>query len=250
VPDIVSQLRTAPVAPTTRGQEIALAWSLEGSAVALALLASDFVDDPRTRRELERRARHDAFESELMGVRDGVVRLAATRLSERRRAADAAQEGRLALLACLRNYNWRIARLDVFAAPAVARAVLRAGQPDPRDEIGLSVDLADELAERDVVSVEDVALGAVESEIQAAGIERFALLLPDDDAAIVGLWARGVAAESDVALHLGGSGADAGERYRRVAALLRHPGVAGRRVNPVGGGAGTCIPGDTRTRPM
>ncbi|MDA8355160.1 MAG: hypothetical protein M0Z95_02405 [Actinomycetota bacterium] len=248
MPDVVSQLRTAPVAPVARGREIALAWSLEGSAVAVALLASGLVEDPGTRRDLERRARHNAFESDLMGVRDGVVRLAATRLSLRDRVADAAQEGRLALLQCLRSYNWRIARLDVFAAPAVARAVLRAGGRIGGHDVALTPDLVDELGGREDLSVEDAALSAMESATQAAGVAQFAALLSEDEAAILGSWAYGVVVESADTRSLEGPGASGAARRQRIAALLRHPGVAGRRVGPFDAGPGACIPGDTRAR--
>lgn len=236
MPDIVSQLRTASVEPSTRAREVALAWSLEGSAVALALLASDLVEDLVTRRELERRARHDVFESDLMGVRDGVVRLAATRLSWRGRAADAVQEGRLALLSCLRSYNWRIARLDVFAAPVVARAVLRAGHRDPRDALAHTIDLPDEVELSDGTSAEDVALDVVGEKVQARGIARLALLLPDGEVEILRLWSLGVVTDSEIAAHLGAGVSDVAMRSRRLAALLRHPGMAGC--------PGLSIPGD------
>lgn len=223
--DIVGELETVPVAPVTRASEVALAWSLEGSAVAVALLASGLFKDQATRRALDRRARQDVLEASLMDARGGVVQLAATRFSRGGRLADAEQEARLALLSCLRRYDWRVARLDVFAAGAVAESAARAGQGDSRDALAHVVSLGSErvgeasdgaTAEERALTSLDVAdlsalLGHVTRHLTAVEGRVVASLLSDEPGSVE----PGDASEREVVA-----------ARLRVGALLRHPGAS------------------------
>ena len=228
VPDVVSELRSVPVGPTTRAEEVTLAWSLEGSAVAVALLASELFDSRVARRALERRARRDALESLLMGARGGVVSLVATRLAAAGRFADSMQDGRIALLSCLRRYDWRIARLDLLADPVVAKVVGRTVRSASRDALGYVVELGEGLASSDGSTAEGCALASLESDECTARLGRITELLTPLEASVLELRLADVERDEEVAGCLGVTEREVVGARLRVAALLRHPGAVAR----------------------